>query len=1079
MPQNQTLANYSFLPWVREGLGNEILETDALGAHLPASAARNRPQVSVEATIQAQKEGARANEQVRKVTQIQGPGDVLGINAKSIIRAHPKVGVTNFETNNLCYLEFYEEDLPWRFTPARPHASGKLRPWLALVVLKNNEFERNNSGATPTPYLNINPDALGEVFYDEADHYAMAHVHVLEDLGPNHNAEESQLKAKLAKNPDLALSRIICPRKLEHQASTEETDNDYTAFLIPAFEVGRLAGLGEDTTATPAQKPSWSRAAIASNTNPQRYPYYYSWRFRVGPNGDFETLAELLVPRELPANIGRRALSLSNIGYDLQPTGNNATAYVEGAMKHPDYETANWPQNDNDLRNHLKNLLNLSADMENPALAEPQFSNPHGTPSFFSRADFGDDPIVAPPTYGKWHRGTIKLAHFSDWVHELNLSPTHRAAAGLGTRIVQENQEEFMEMAWEQIGEINQANQKIIENELAKRAAQALMRKKLKKFDEVDLIGASGKAFERLTGANGTFKKDLKNSRIPTGLRSGTFTRVTKIFTPGVLAQGTTAAGAAAILQPRFLERLDEDESKDGPSRISAAPVRQNPPGVLVSAQVSSAIDEIVRNQPLSFLEQVANLIKNNGGVNLNVQNAKNAIPNDWTAENRQRAENIFEAIQKPLQAINETEASLEATLNADDFENLINNSIDEGYYQDVKFLKGAPAAEPLIFSQNALNAQREEFKNLFNVTLVQNTVFKTERLLAPPLRINSFKDSIVAKLNPLINFPRILQDFFVQPLQNQNKPLMAYPRFPIPMYSYLKEISADYIIPNISEIEPNTITLMEPNKKFIEAFLAGMNHEFSRELLWREFPTDMRGSYFRHFWEYDNAPGTDIKEGETVENYTQRLLNYQNLKADVKELHTWGNKGLGQNHNGGPNLVLLVKGDLFKKYPNTLVYAQKAKFKANKLDQRELDKYEDDNVEWPILRGQIEPDVYFFGFSLTEEEANGNRTDDPGYFFVLRERPGQVSFGLDDYDQDNAFNPQVENWDDLTWEHISNNISAPPPYLKIKEASIGLTASGNGPRSAQWGASSADTAYILYQPPILFARHASTMLTD
>ena len=34
---------------------------------------------------------------------------------------------------------------------------------------------------------------------------------------------------------------------------------------------------------------------------------------------------------------------------------------------------------------------------------------------------------------------------------------------------------------------------------------------------------------------------------------------------------------------------------------------------------------------------------------------------------------------------------------------------------------------------------------------------------------------------------------------------------------------------------------------------MVGLNHEFARKLLWREYPTDQRGSYFRQFWD----PGT------------------------------------------------------------------------------------------------------------------------------------------------------------------------------------------------------------------------------
>ena len=151
---NETLAKYSFLPWVRQGLGNNIIEADTLGGNLPSNAALERPDVQVSAKIKASKEDVVTRPEVSKTVKIQGPCDVLGINQRTIIRVHPKKGVTNFETNNLCYIEFYEEDLPWRFTPAKP-VGNKLRPWLALIVLRNDEFTRDSSGATPTPFISI------------------------------------------------------------------------------------------------------------------------------------------------------------------------------------------------------------------------------------------------------------------------------------------------------------------------------------------------------------------------------------------------------------------------------------------------------------------------------------------------------------------------------------------------------------------------------------------------------------------------------------------------------------------------------------------------------------------------------------------------------------------------------------------------------------------------------------------------------------------------------------------------------------------------------------------------------------
>ena len=75
-------------------------------------------------------------------------------------------------------------------------------------------------------------------------------------------------------------------------------------------------------------------------------------------------------------------------------------------------------------------------------------------------------------------------------------------------------------------------------------------------------------------------------------------------------------------------------------------------------------------------------------------------------------------------------------------------------------------------------------------------------------------------------------------------------------MYEPLQGHLVDELfLPNINLIEPNSITLLETNQTFIEAYMVGLNHEFARELLWREYPTDQRGSYFRQFWDVARLP--------------------------------------------------------------------------------------------------------------------------------------------------------------------------------------------------------------------------------
>jgi hypothetical protein len=268
---------------------------------------------------------------------------------------------------------------------------------------------------------------------------------------------------------------------------------------------------------------------------------------------------------------------------------------------------------------------------------------------------------------------------------------------------------------------------------------------------------------------------------------------------------------------------------------------------------------------------------------------------------------------------------------------------------------------------------------------------------------------------------------------------VMAYPEFPKPTYDDLKEVSEDYLLPGVSEVPKNTVGALETNPEFIESFMVGLNHEMASELLWRRYPTDRRGSYFRQFWD----PSARVPKPDD-----------RDLLFDVTELHTWDDKGpqrqgaspLGsnvmtgagsganQNHaeSTSPNsqVVVVIRGELLQRYPTTTIYATKAKRvpRAGETDATQRvpewpsptekqSAVDDQYHRFPIFRGELSPDVSFLGFDLTDDEAvgetptksvgdpkpgtddhwvNDDGTDDEGWFFVLEEPPGEVKFGLD-----------------------------------------------------------------------------------
>ncbi len=85
--------------------------------------------------------------------------------------------------------------------------------------------------------------------------------------------------------------------------------------------------------------------------------------------------------------------------------------------------------------------------------------------------------------------------------------------------------------------------------------------------------------------------------------------------------------------------------------------------------------------------------------------------------------------------------------------------------------------------------------------------------------------------------------------------PVMTWPEFPQPMGDALRDLSQDWLLPGLDKVPRNCATVLETNPRFVEAYLVGLNHEMSRELLWRGFPTDRRGTYFRRFWPHVTVP--------------------------------------------------------------------------------------------------------------------------------------------------------------------------------------------------------------------------------
>jgi hypothetical protein len=1082
--EDATLARYAFLPWLRRGIGTLIAEGDTLGVAPSGGMSTERAEMEVALTIESKpKDGSAADEnEVQKTFKFLGPPDVLAISTKAIVRTEPKPGVNNYEANGLPYIEFYEEDFLWAYTPAGA-VTEKLTPWLALIALKEDEFTLSSTTDGRT-IVTLTDASLEDAFHQETQHWAWGHVHLNTELTATGIDDQiSEVTSELEADPDTGVSRLLCPRKL-----IKETN--YTVFLIPAYETGRLAGLGESYTGVYAQQLSWEKGLdYSTKTRGYEYPVYYSWSFATGANGDFESLARLLEAVVMDPELGKRDMFIADAGYGLEDTTPSTDVLgIEGALKPPSFVSDAWDTTaSNAYREHLRKLLNLSVD-QNDEDADSIAAHP------FYTSSIGDDPIVTPEIYGRWHSLATRLQNDASnrpWVNTLNLDPRNRAAAGLGSSVIRKNQEAYMRRAWKQVEQVNEANKKLRKATLATLINNAMYAKHLQNEGEDKVMRLTGGMHKYLTTGSDTVYQTVNASLVPNASQSAALRKITR---PGkksnrLINQVASNIPGANLLQQNItlaFNNLVGDEPQ-----IKAAPKKKAPLLAVTTADVTTEIDSAIAD-----FQADDNLMGTQGLFeallvetdfnNLHYTARKNAIKArlDANADLSTNARNMAKAVVDAIESSTPGTGSDSHKIRCSKapistaFEDLFGVGVTAKAYLTIVIdidTGGAAGELSRAASLNDFLLYQTNYQT-FNTYSLANIPSTT---LSPIASLAVVKEDIVSRIQPkdamltrissmitvLVNTGGV---FSAQTISNL-KPIMAHPKFEDPMFRNLKAISQEYILPNISLVPNNSITLMETNQAFIEAYMAGLNHEMSRELLWREYPTDQRGTYFRQFW--------DIADN---------MEENSELRLDIKKMHLW-NSELGEHtpreltNAGGTYLVLLVRGELLKKYPNTQVYAQKAEYPnspATGTPRTLADSDVDGNVLLPVFMAELDPDIYLFGFDLDKDEAKGDSSDinKPGWFFVLRERPGQIRFGLDDYtpqEEGDVPSSDPATWNDMSWEHLVASTTDLDNYT------IDVTTSISTSDTAVWGKNAADMAYILYQNPVLYARHAQEMLPD
>jgi hypothetical protein len=909
--------------------------------------------------------------------QLVGPGDVVGLDPRAVVRTYPRRDDNDAETEFFPMVEFDQADLPWRYTPAKPAGdipfrTDRLRPWLSLIVLVEGE-ELSESDLKTSSLTQKLPTVMvkRKNLPSQSELWAWAHLQANDDI-----ADATALDGALTGAPGKVVARIMSPRLLKKQKA-------YRAFLVPTFERGRLVGTGGTLTGIDALAPAWVRPAVdtdPANELAVELPYYYDWRFQTGTAGSFEALVSALAPGVLSAAIGRRKMDVSDPGLGGNVTASPAPMMVEGALQSvaaalaapdPTSVTQGWID-------HLKTFVDFSV--------MKGIFNDDGTGPF-------DVLVVAPPLYGRWYAAQSTLVVPPPnttplpWFYALNSDPRNRVAAALGTEVVQREQQSLMEAAWLQIDQLRSINQ---ERKVLQAARQVFGRYLIRHvnvgFTESQFSLTSLLHGRILAATNTTVFGQFAGSPLPRAFFSPQWRRFTSArgFLGRRLGLPIKPVGTA----PNIFARVNDGTVQLAPT--PPLPAGLNGPeaiwgpavGASLTNQQVTNLNTKLGSNGLAFWGLVLFWVGRKLLIDLNGQYW-------WLLHKLIRlGDSLIRAANDPQQ-LRET---LRQALRTDTLQpSQVTTAPDAPTFTlkpgvsflDPNKLPADPGALPGPGAGNSADATA--FRTaLFNLT----SYLRRQRTqpMVTPVDLPSMLQKIMTGIAPgttLLGSQGARVTFDVQgwAQPDQLEPIQAAPEIDRPMYEPLREISNDWILPGVGDVPDNTVSLVVSNQRFIEGFMAGLNHEMTRELIWNEYPVDQRGTYFRQFWD-----ARAFVSGPNNAHTPEEL-------KDIAPIRAWPTaNGLGGNSprppvaatNTNPRVVLLVRGQLIKRYPNVIVYA------ANSPNNNPPpSNYEERH---PIFHGFLGADVAYYAFDLT---LNDVKDVSKHWYFVLQEQPAEPKFSV------------------------------------------------------------------------------------
>ena len=968
-PEDIHIGKYTFLSWVRSGFAAGLSDP-------PAGLVRAQLDVSIDVVDDA---GSKPIT-VSKTLAVRGPGDVLDFDTSQIVRRYPEPGTPNAEMTFLAHVEFDRPEFPWLFSPFTAKGD-QIAPWIALVVLeKSHAFI--NRGASGLPL--VVKTRYGELQPLE-DSWAWAHAQV---IGGSTDPGPSVADRLTDAYGPVNLSRLLCPRLLSPNTS-------YLACVVPAFDIGVKAGLGQSGGVL---SPAWTRSP-GDEDHEIVLPVYDHWTFATTTDGDFHSLAERLKGAPAPWSVGRRSLDTSHPRggvADLGPGDPGSVQVIKCALVSPSTDKPNGaPDEDAAWSAPKTEELRTQINLADPLSKDDPAAIP-------------DLPLIGPTIYAQYQRGESRVteAPGGDWFPELNLLPTRRVVAGLGTRVVQRDREELMQAAWAQVGDVEGTNRDLRRAQFARFVGASLHGRHYSALSAGQLAqvtrGLQGKI--RLVGSALTVAGTVANSAVAPAALTPAFRRAS---CSGPLARYATGANLTSLQQMVAAGSVYRDFRR---TYVEPEGVGTLSPSAIAAVSPAVAAEVLGVPQP-DALSEVSKRVAAVSGMP-SAADQLLSDPSTWkpasatfdigaiAAEQTLATVNFF--MPKKVSAEPSRAEGLAFLLTG-----IANSRTPAAKAAEKKVAtisKGLPAFEPAaapaaappvpgtlkrfdsVASRQvglALVAPRMVPAAEFTLSLSQFVRgIGTSALPAltpsrPPLVLP--RDAFLTAVHPRTTVtavvkarigtfpPWLAKDWFDDGLV---RPIMVAPVFKRPMYEALDDYDRNWLIPGLGDIAATDfVTMLLTNPVFTEAFLAGLSDEMGHELLFRGFPTDQRGTYFRRFW---NADADDL----------------------IQDLYRFDHTPLGTHLAGGQKqyLVFLVRGELIRRYPNALAFAiQALPLKPGDDHPTFIDPGAYKGALAPHLfpPAFLAPDILLVGSQLTEADLTPQK-----WWFVIAEHPTAPRFG-------------------------------------------------------------------------------------